>query len=139
LISDKRAERLVSQETIRSRLKLMQAVMWATPNQAKWWRLRSIENQRVEFLLLAKFSVLTSITSRHAFTLGPIYTISSGGFHGFQIGSPDVPPYEAHLDLFDAADRHFAFDISGPEGHGLVLTQPEINALVAALRPASDH
>lgn len=44
-----------------------------------------------------------------------------------------------HLDLFDGADRHFAFDVIGREGHGQVLTQAEINAVVASIHPTADH
>ncbi len=138
-ISDRVAQKLVGQEAIQSKFKLMQAAMGATPEQAKWWRFHNFENERIEFPLLAKFSLLTGFGSPHAFTLGPIYTISAGGFRGFQIGYPDDPPYEAHLDLFDGADRHFAFDVIGREGHGQVLTQAEINAVVASIQPTADH
>jgi hypothetical protein len=81
--------------------------------------------------------MLTTIVSPRFGTLGPIYPISAGVFRGFQIGNPDVSPYEAHLDLFDGTDRHLAFDISGPEGHGQVLTQAEINAIVASIQQIS--
>jgi hypothetical protein len=64
-ISDKYAERLVGQDVIRSKFKLMQAVMRVTPQQAKWWRFRALENERVEYLLLTKFSVLTNIALPH--------------------------------------------------------------------------
>jgi hypothetical protein len=138
-ISDKNEERLVGQEASHSKFKLMQAAMWATPEQARWWRFHNFENERVENLLLTKFSILTGIASPYAFTLGPIYTILAGGFCGFQIGNPGLPPYEAHLNLFDGADRHFAFDVSGPTGHGQLFTQAEINAVVASIRPISDH
>lgn len=139
-ISDKHAKRFVGQEVIQSRFKLMQAAMWATPGHAKWWKFRTLENERVEYLLLTKFSLLTtSTTSPHAFTLGPIYAISAGEFRGFQIGDPEVSPYEAHVDLFDGTDRHFAFDVSGPERHAQVLSQAEINAIVASIRPTPDR
>jgi hypothetical protein len=137
--NDKRAQRLFGQDVSHSKFKLMQAAMSATPEQAKWWRFRSSENERVEYLLGTKFSALTLSASPHAFTLGPIYTIAYGGFRGFQLGNPDVPPYEAHLDLFDGADRYFVFDITGREGHGQVITQEEINAIVDSIRPSSDH
>jgi hypothetical protein len=139
VINEEHAQRLLGQDTIRSKFKLMQAVMSATPEQAKWWRFRSLENQRVEYLLLTKFSALTQFPPTHSFTLGPIYAIAYGECRGFQIGDPDVPPYEAHVDLFDKADRYFAFDITGPEGHGQVLTQEEINGFVASIRPDSNH
>lgn len=137
--SDKRAERWVGQVAIHSKFKLMQAAMWTTPEQAKWWRFHNLANERVEYLLGTKFFLLTGIGSRYAFTLGPIYTISAGGFRGFQIGNADVAPYDAHLDLFDGSDRHLVVDVQGPEGHGQVLTQAEINAVVASIRPISDH
>lgn len=133
------AQRLLGQDLNDSKFKVMKAVMSATPEQAKWWRFRSSDNERVEYLLGTKFSVLTQSASPHAFTLGPIYTIAFGEFCGFQLGNPDVPPYETHLDLFDGDDRYFAFDITGPEGHGQVLTQEEINSIVDSIRPAPDH
>jgi hypothetical protein len=71
----------------------------------------------------------------HALTIRPIYTIASGEFSGFQFGDPNIPPYDTRIDLFDAANRHPAFDISGLEGHGQVVTQEEINAMVASIRP----
>jgi hypothetical protein len=138
-ISDKYAERLVGQDVIRSKFKLMQAVMRVTPQQAKWWRFRALENERVEYLLLTKFSVLTNIVLPHFASLGPIYAISDGMFRGFQVGNPEVTPHEAHVDLFDGTDRHFTFEVSGPQGHGRVLSQAEINAIVASIQPASDH
>lgn len=138
-IGDKHAERLVGQEVLHSKFRLMQAAVWTTPDQAKWWRFRASENERVEYLLVRKLFILTGFVSPYAFTLGPIYTISAGRFRGFQIGNPDVSPYEAHLYLFDGADRYLVFDVSGREGHGQVLTQAEINAVVASIQPTSDH
>ena len=132
---DKQTEKLLGQELIRSKFNLMQAAMSATPGQVNWWRLRTLENKRVEFLLLIKSLVL--FASPHSLTLDPIYPISAGAFRGFQIGNPDLAPYEAHLDLFDGTDRRFALDVSGQEGHGRVLTQAEINAMVASMKPIS--
>jgi hypothetical protein len=135
LKNDRGAQELLEPWLLRSKFKLMQAVMSTTPDQVKWWRLRSRQNQRAEFLLLAKLTVLVGSVHR----LTPIYAISSGEIRGFQLGNPNVPPYEAHLDLFDASDRHFSLDVMGPEGHGQVLTQEEINAIVASIQPISDH
>jgi hypothetical protein len=135
LSNDKDAQKLLEQELLRSKFKLMQAVMSTTPDQVKWWRLRSRQNQRAEFLRLAKLTVLEGSIHR----LTPIYAISSGEIRGFQLGNPNVPPYEAHLDLFDAADRQFTFDVMGLEGHGQVLTREEINAIVASIQSISDH
>lgn len=139
VISDKRAERWVGQEAVHSKFKLMQAAMSVTPEQTKWWRFRNFENERVEYLLSTKFAFLAEAPSPYALTLRPIYAISAGGLRGFQIGNPDVPPYELHSDLFDGADRYFVLEVSGPKGHGQVLTQAEVNAIVASIRPTTDH
>jgi hypothetical protein len=113
--------------------------MLVTPEQVKWWRFRSSQNEKAALLLLLKFVSLTESSPLHTLTIRPIYTIVSGEFRGFQFGNPDIPLYDTRIDLFDGADRHLAFDIGGLEGHGQVLTQEEINAMVASIRPASDH
>jgi len=95
-----------------------------------------LANQRVTYLLLTKFTAIPQLVSLHPLTIPAIYSINSGRVRGFQVGNPDVAPYEAHVDLFDAADRHFALDVIGPDGHGQVLTQAEINAIVASIQPA---
>jgi hypothetical protein len=93
-----------------------------------------------ESLAFAPFEVRCPESSPvHSLTIRPVYTIASGEFRGFQLGNPDVPPYDARIDLFDKADRHLAFDIWGVDGHGQVLTQEEINAMVVSIRPVSDH
>ena len=135
----KHAQRLLGQELVQSRFKLTQAAISTTPDQVKWWKFRSSQNQRAEVLLLAKFFAITSSFTADSFTISPIYTISAGELRGFQLGNPNLPPYEAHLDLFDARDRHFALDVTGPKGHGRVLSQEEINSTVASIRPISDH
>ena len=137
--SDGDAENLLSQEMLHSRFKLLQAAMLVTPDQVKWWRFRSSQNRRAALLLLLKFVSLTEYNPLHSLTSRPIYTIASGDFRGFQLGKPDTPPYDAHIDLFDGADHHFAFDISGQDGHGQVLTQEEINSIVGSIRHTSDQ
>jgi hypothetical protein len=134
-ISDKRTEGWAGKAAVRSKFQLMQAALGATPEQAKWWRFRTAENVRVDYLLTTKYLILTRIESPEAYKLGPIYTVSTGGFRGFQIGNPDLPPYEAHLDLFDSTDQHLMVDVGGMESHGQVLTQAEVNAVVASIRP----
>ena len=135
--NDKDVEKLLGRDMLRSQFKLMQTAMSVTPEQVKWWRFRSSQNERASLLLLLKFVGLTESSPVHTLTIRPLYTIASGEFRGFQLGNPDVPPYEARIDLFDGADRHVAFEISGVEGHGQVLTQEEINAMVASIKYAS--
>lgn len=134
-ISEKHAQQMLGEELVRSKFSLMQAAMLATPEQAKWWRFRTLANQRVGRLLITKFSAISQLASLHSLTIRPIYRVSSGKVRGFQVGNPDVAPYEAHVDLFDAADRHFALDVTGSDGHGQVLTQAEINAIFASIQP----
>ena len=73
--------------------------------------------------------------STYPFMLVPIYTISAGALHGFQIGNPDTSPTDAHVALFDQTDRYFSFDVSGPQKHGQILTQSEMKAIVASIKP----
>jgi len=138
--SDKQSAKLIGPEIFPSKLKLVEAAMWATPDQAKWWKFRTSTNKRVDYLLLIKFSLLlTHTVSSQPSTLGPIYAISAGGFRGFQVGDPNVPPYDAQVDLFDGAGRSLTFDVSGPQKHAQVLTQDEINAIVTSIKPTSQR
>jgi len=135
---NKRAERLLGQELAHSEFKRMQAAMSTTPDQVKWWRFRSSRNMRASFLLGEKLSdLMEGATALHP--SGPIYAISFGQFHGFQFGNPDVAPYDAHIEVFDDADRHFALDITGQQGHKQVLTQEELNAMIASIRVTPDR
>jgi hypothetical protein len=138
-INEKSAQGLLKKTDLASKYSLMEAAMWATPEQAKWWRFHTSANERVGYLLVTKMFVISQLFSRHSSTVGPIYAIGFGEFRGFQVGNPDVAPFEAYVDLFDAADRHFAFQVTGPEGHGPVLTQTEINAIVASIQPPPGH
>lgn len=139
LKEDKRAGRLLENDVLQSRFKLMQAVLSATPDHVKWWRFRSSQNQKESLLLETKSIAQIECAPPGRFTITPVYTIAFGEFRGFQFGNPDVAPYEAHIDVFDGADRQFTLDIAGPEGHKQLLTQQELNAMVASIRPTSDR
>jgi hypothetical protein len=136
--SKMREEKLLGQELVHSKFKLMQAAMSTTPDQVKWWRFRSTQNMRAQLLLIEKgwYFIECPLSHDHA---APVYAISFGQVHGFQFGNPGAPPYEAHIDVFDAADRHFSMTISGLQGHGQVLTQEELNAMVASIRPSPSN
>lgn len=135
---DKRAEQLLGQELAHSEFKRMQAAMLTTPDQVKWWRFRSSRNMRASFLLGEKLFDLMECKQPLG-PLGPIYAVSFGQFHGFQCGDPDVAPYDARIDLFDDSNRQIKLEIAGPQGHGPVLTQEELNAIVASIRPSPDR
>lgn len=136
---NKDAEKLLGPEILHSKFKLMQAAMSETSEEVKWWRFRSSQNQRAELLLSTKFLVLLNPFSLHDGAIHPIYSIVFGEFRGFQVGSPNVSPYDAHIDLFDKNDRHLVFDITGTQGHGQVLTQKDINSVMASIRPTAEH
>jgi hypothetical protein len=131
--NDRHVEKLLGQEILHSKRKLIEAAMLATPKHVKWWRFRSSQNEKAELLLLEKFWALNLIPNLER--ISHIYTIASGELRGFQFGDPQVPPYDAHLDLFDGADRHFQFDIYASEGQEPVLTQQEVNAIISSIRP----
>jgi hypothetical protein len=133
-IDRKAVERLVGPDLARPGFKSMEAALRTTPDRVKLWRLRSAENEQAAYLLVMKISILMSRGWGMSGQLTPIQSISAGEVRGFEIGNPDAPPYEAKLDLFDGMDRHLTVDVVGESGHGLVLTQAEVNAMVAGIR-----
>jgi hypothetical protein len=134
--NDKRMERLLGQDIIRSKFTLMQAAMSATPDQVKWWRFRSAQNERAQLLLMTKFAALMTCRTHQESTASPVYAIAIGDFRGFEYGNPDVAPYDVNIEVFDGADRRFALNIAGQQGHKQILTQEELNAMVASIRPS---
>jgi hypothetical protein len=65
-----------------------------------------------------------------------IYTISSPSLRGFQFGDPQLSPTFIELLLFDGRDRALELIFKGPRGGTRpVLTQEQINAMVASMRP----
>jgi len=56
---------------------------------------------------------------------------------GFQYGDPMVAPYNVNLDLFDGSDWHYRLSIVGQNDHRPVITQAQINGLVASFRGLS--
>ena len=123
-------ERGQAGKTIVSSYNLMAAEMTVTPDQVKWWR-RPNQNEATSFLLELKSMNLDG--------LGTIYTIDSGELHGFQLGNPAIAPYRVRLDLYDAADQHYQFRIDPKDRNRPILTQAEINAMVASIKPIPAH
>jgi len=66
-----------------------------------------------------------------------IHSIHSNAIRGFQYGDQDVSPYFVQLDLFDQNDRHYKIIITGKKENRQVITQAQINALVASFRVLS--
>lgn len=137
---DKRVEQLLGQELAQSNTKLMQAALSATPGQVKWWRFRSARNMRQDLLLTLKFYTFIACSTVPDLSMkAPVYSTAFGAFRGIQCGDPNAPPYDAHIDVFDQSNRHFSLDVTGPTGHGQVITQEELNAMVASIRPNPNY
>ena len=64
-----------------------------------------------------------------------IYRIDADELHGFQFGNPASAPYGIELQLFDRNDRRYDIVISRRSQNTPFLTQPEVNAIVASIRP----
>lgn len=106
-------------------LGLMSAEMNVLPSDLKWWRSQS-QNEAASFLLESKAMALGDARG--------IYSIREGGLRGFQEGDPGVAPYTVRLDLYDARDLHYLIVISATSGNQPVVSQAEINAMVASIR-----
>jgi len=115
-------------KTLSGNYELMAAEVDATPNDAKWWAGRA-RNARVLVLLMYKRMNLGDAAA--------IHTVSAGGVRGFQFGDPDAAPFLVRLELFDTADRNYEIILTGKQANKPVITQAEINALVASFRPIS--
>ena len=102
--------------------------MMSTPDQVKWWN-GPTENEARSFLLEMKSLNLGNLRS--------IYAVNAGGLHGFQEGDPAAPPYRIRMDRFDSTDRHYQIRISATDNHGPLISQSQINAMVASIQPLS--
>jgi hypothetical protein len=116
-------------QSLRTNYALTVAAMGAKPAQVKWWKTRG-QNAKDVNLLLMKLLVESDCQ-------GPLYAIQFGEMRGFQPGNPSAAPYCAKLDLFDGADRLYEIRIDEYPERAPVITQAEINAMVASVRPIS--
>jgi hypothetical protein len=115
----------------KSNYELTVAAMNAKSEQVKWWKTPG-QNARDFNLLLIKELFETDCQD-------PIYAIHFGDMRGFQQGNPSNAPYCAKLMLFDPADRHYEFTFGEYPESIPIVTQAEINAMVASLRPVSHN
>ncbi len=105
----------------------MVAELAAAPSQVKWWSTLTAKAKSLILLNLKSMEVLESTTR--------IYPQSSEEMHGFQMGDPALPPYKVQLLLYDRNDRRYQIWIVGKDLTRPVITQAEINGMVATLRP----
>ncbi len=122
----KAVTRLLGARALSSNYDLMAAELAATPAMVRWWATPT-ENARCITLL--------NLKSVEMHESNAIYMQSSEEMHGFQFGNPAVAPYRVELDLFDRNDRRYQILIAGKDLTRQALTQAEINAMVASLRP----
>jgi hypothetical protein len=113
-----------------SNYKLVAAEMFATPDDVKWWR-GIKRNEAQSFLLEMKALRIADLTE--------IYSIDFGNFKGFQVGNPSMPPYRILLDLVDVNDRYYQIRIGPTDRHGPIISQAQINAVVASIHQLPDH
>ena len=96
----------------------------ATPEQIHWWDRSG--SARLWYLLAMKELNL----QRGSVT----YKIENDELRGFQFNDHAVTPLQVTLELFDVNSRRYELTITSPPGSRKV-TQAEINALIASMRP----
>jgi hypothetical protein len=121
----KMMNKVIGSRTLSSNYELMSAEANATPAEVKWWAMRA-HNVRSLILLMNKSMNVSEVNA--------IHSVRSNVMRGFQYGDPDVPPYFVQLDLFDESDNHYKIIITGKREGRSVITQAQINALVASFR-----
>jgi hypothetical protein len=111
--------------TVNSNYGWLAAEMFTTPDDVKWWK-NPEQNEARTFLLEMKSMQLGNLSD--------IYSVEFGGLRGFQEGNPALPPYQARLDLFDSADRHYQIRIAPTDHNGPVISQAQINAMATSIQ-----
>jgi hypothetical protein len=106
---------------------LMSAALYEEPSDVSWHHSR-MKNARAFLLLTKKELALHGTTA--------IYPVSSEQVRGFQIGDPARDGH-VELKLFDNQDREVWMLLNGRKHDPTTLTQPQINAVVASIHPAS--
>lgn len=124
--SDPESDLNFGNPALRSHYDILTAAIDASPDEAKWWKLPRA-NSRV--------LTLVSLKAMELGGYGSVHKIEVGGLRSFQFGDPSKPPYHVRLDIFDPSDRKIQIQISSGRNQGPVLTQAQLNAMVASIRP----
>jgi len=122
--------RILGAKTLSSNYDLMAAAVQSRPNDVKWW------NSRVQ---LTGSLLLHMQKDMELVKFKSIHPVASGSVRGFQFGDPDVAPYSVRLELFDNYDRHYQIVLNGSHVNRAVITQSEINGLIASLQILPHH
>jgi hypothetical protein len=104
----------------------LMAAELATPAESSW-RDSLLEGKRRAILLTLKSVEMNDSNA--------VYGISANELHGFQFGNPAVAPFEVSLVLFDRNDRRYEISLGRKEKNAPFVTQAEVNAIVASIRP----
>lgn len=111
---------------MRSGYDWMASELAATPDQIRWWN--RTNNVRLTVLLGMKSIEMTGNCTA-------IYKAENSELHGFQLGDPAIAPHRVTLDLFDVNNRRYELVASSRNADHPVVTQADINAIVASIRP----
>jgi hypothetical protein len=128
-VTEQDAKKMISifgARALSSNYDLVAAELSASPSQVKWWSTRTAKARALVLLNLKSMEMLDSKV---------IYPQSSEEMHGFQFGNPALPPYKVELDLYDRNDRRYRLWVAGKNLNHPILTQAELNAMVASLKP----
>jgi hypothetical protein len=121
---------LLGDQATKSHLDYLQVELNARPEAVSIFNSRHF-NARLYLLLAMKSLAIPEGTT-------VIYTLKSPSLNGFQFGDPGKSPTKVQLVLFDRADRALTLTIRGAtNGTRPALTQEQINAIVASIRPAT--
>jgi hypothetical protein len=118
--------KVLGSQALSSNYELMAAEVLATPADVKWWVGR-VRNTRNITLLMNKGMNLGDANT--------IHRISGKDVRGFQYGDPGLAPFLVRLSLFDTLDRQDEIVISGKDVHRPVISQAQINGMVASFVP----
>jgi len=109
----------------------MSAELQATPSALHWWS--PLRNARTMDLLSLKSFEFKTVEGE--MLRGGVYVQQSGELRGYQLGDPAVSPYSVDLKLYDHEDRLYRVSIAGSQENHQIITQSQINAIVASLQP----
>lgn len=125
--SDPEMERLFSERDRRSFYQLIADEIAARPDEARWWT----RNENVRLFMLLSLKQLEILDFKS------VYAVEAGTMRGFQFGSATKPPCHVMLKLFDPRDREIRIQISTNADGAATLTQAQLNAMVASIRPVA--
>lgn len=119
-------KQIVGAQAFRSDYDLLAAELNATPSQIHWWSSRAAKARSIFLLNLKSIAILD---------WSAIYLQSTSGMHGFQFSNPGRSPDIIRLELFDRNHRRYRIWILKKKANHTFITQAQVNALVASIKP----